>query len=71
MDSRRVNVSLTEAGAALIVSSRAARDAWLAEAIDAVLDLEEQQVLRDAARLIERLATFEGGAVPRPGRDTP
>ncbi|WP_433041316.1 MarR family winged helix-turn-helix transcriptional regulator [Dactylosporangium sp. CS-033363] len=58
-DARRVNVSLTPAGAGLVAQSRGAREAWLAAAIDDLLTEREQQVLAEASDLLARLAAYE------------
>jgi DNA-binding MarR family transcriptional regulator len=54
-DGRQVVVSLTDAGRALIEANRRKRDEWLAPRI-AVLTAEERRVLRDAARILDRIA---------------
>lgn len=59
-DGRRVNVELTDAGRRLVDENRATRDSWLADAIDAVLDEDEQQILLAAGSLLARLARVEG-----------
>ena len=64
-DARRVNVSLTPAGSAMVTESRGIRQAWLARAIDALLDEREQRVLAEAGELIGRLAGYDIG---EPGR---
>jgi DNA-binding MarR family transcriptional regulator len=64
-DARRVNVSLTPAGSAMVTESRGIRQAWLARAIDALLDEREQRVLAEAGELIGRLARYDTG---EPGR---
>lgn len=59
-DTRRTNIALTEVGRAVVGDSRNDRDKWLSAAIDAVLDAEQQALLIEAGRLLERLANFEG-----------
>ena len=43
----------------MISESRGIRQAWLTEAIDAVLDPAEQRVLAEASELIGRLAEYD------------
>lgn len=54
-DGRQVVFSLTEAGVALRGGGRQARRGWLAEAIDAELDADEQAALMAAVALLHRL----------------
>ncbi len=58
-DARRVNVRVTPGGSSMISESRDIRQAWLAKAIDAVLDEREQRVLAEAGELIGRLAEYD------------
>ncbi|WP_433201104.1 MarR family winged helix-turn-helix transcriptional regulator [Dactylosporangium sp. CS-047395] len=58
-DARRVNVSLTPAGADLVARNRGLREAWLAAAIDDLLTEREQRVLAEASDLLGRLAAYE------------
>jgi DNA-binding MarR family transcriptional regulator len=55
-DRRQVLVDLTDRGRELILADRRRRDAWLAQRLRE-LTPEERAVLRDAAPLIQRLAT--------------
>lgn len=63
-DSRRVNLRLTPAGADFAQRSRAARAAWVTEAVEAVLTNEEQRTLIAAGHLLERVAAWGGTASP-------
>jgi DNA-binding MarR family transcriptional regulator len=62
-DSRRTNLVLTEAGRAVVGDSRNDRDEWLSAAIDARLDADEQALLIEAGRLLERLSKFDAPTV--------
>jgi DNA-binding MarR family transcriptional regulator len=55
-DRRQVLVDLTDRGREIILADRRRRDAWLAQRLRE-LTPEERAVLRDAAPLIQRLAT--------------
>jgi DNA-binding MarR family transcriptional regulator len=55
-DGRQVLVDLTDRGREIILVDRRRRDAWLAQRLRE-LTPEERAVLRDAAPLIQRLAT--------------
>lgn len=68
VDARRVNITLTDAGERLLAENRAARDGWLADAIDALLDDDEQATLRAAGVLLERLARFDAVSIEKSGR---
>lgn len=59
IDTRRVNIHLTDAGQHLVAESRAERDSWLRAAILSLLNDEEQATLLAAGGLLERLAGFE------------
>lgn len=63
-DSRRTNISPTPAGTTVVGSSRNERYGWLARAIDAVLDEDQQTLLSEAGMLLERLSRFDGTADP-------
>jgi DNA-binding MarR family transcriptional regulator len=54
-DGRRTKIALTEAGRTTVREERLRRDGWLAKEI-ATFTPEEQQVLEQAAPLLERLA---------------
>ena len=64
-DARRVNVTLTDVGERLVAENRAARDSWLADAIDALLDDDEQATLWAAGVLLERLARFDAASIQK------
>ena len=55
-DGRQVLVDLTEQGREMLLADRRRRDAWLAQRLRE-LTAEERAVLREAAPLIQRLAT--------------
>jgi DNA-binding MarR family transcriptional regulator len=55
-DRRKVRISLTEAGLALVTEARATRDDWLAGAMAACLTKDEQAQLIAAGDLIRRVA---------------
>lgn len=55
-DGRQYLVSLTEAGADLVLAERRRREAWLSERL-AELTAEERATVRAAVPIIERLAT--------------
>ncbi|MDI5973440.1 winged helix DNA-binding protein [Streptomyces sp. SL13] len=58
-DARRVRLSVTDAGMELAARFRDERDTWLGRAVEAVLSEDEQRVLAEAGRLMERLSHFE------------
>ncbi|MBB1154697.1 MULTISPECIES: MarR family winged helix-turn-helix transcriptional regulator [Amycolatopsis] len=58
-DARKVRIVLTGRGREVVARSRRERDSWLGRAITALLDDEEQRVLRAAGELMERLAGYE------------
>ena len=55
-DARRAFVELTQAGADLVQSTRAAREDWLSRMLDRELDAREREVLERAVALLRRLA---------------
>lgn len=55
-DGRKVLVSATEAGRAVVERSSATREAWLSKAISGTLSVEERRVLDQAAAIMDRLA---------------
>jgi DNA-binding MarR family transcriptional regulator len=55
-DGRRTLIELTPAGREILEQDRASRDGWLARAIAADLSLEEQELLRGAVALLQRLS---------------
>ncbi len=56
-DGRQVVFSLTEAGTRRLDSLRHAKETWLADAIEARLDGDDQAVLARAIDLLKRLAS--------------
>ena len=58
-DKRRTLISATAEGRALIVTIPAAREAWLAGAMHALLRPGERQVLEQAAEIMNRIADAE------------
>ncbi|MDE3134287.1 MAG: MarR family transcriptional regulator [Acidobacteriota bacterium] len=54
-DGRRTQIALTSAGRAALGVDRAAREGWLGHEI-AAFSAEEQEILREAVRLLQRLA---------------
>ena len=57
-DKRLVLVSLTERGTAIVLADRRRRDHWLAQRLRE-LTPDERAVLREAAPILERLATTD------------
>jgi DNA-binding MarR family transcriptional regulator len=55
-DGRRWFVDLTPAGAAKLEATRAAREDWLNQTLDAQLDADERELLRRALQLLDRMA---------------
>jgi DNA-binding MarR family transcriptional regulator len=55
-DRRQVIVSISEGGRQKLFAARASREQWLHKRITARLSREEQIVLKEAVRLLERLA---------------
>jgi DNA-binding MarR family transcriptional regulator len=55
-DGRKVLVSATAAGRALVERSAATREAWLSKAISNTLNAEEHRVMIRAAEIMDRLA---------------
>jgi len=55
-DGRRVLVELTRTGREVLEADRRQREGWLARGIADDLDADEQRVLRDAVKLLRRLA---------------
>jgi DNA-binding MarR family transcriptional regulator len=58
-DGRKTLISATSAGRALFDTIPAAREAWLTGAVLSLLQPEEQQVLRTAAAIMNRIADAE------------
>jgi DNA-binding MarR family transcriptional regulator len=55
-DGRRAFVELTPHGRKTLKDTRAAREDWLAQALDGELDERERQVVREALGLLARIA---------------
>lgn len=55
-DKRKTRISLTVSGATTLEHHRSRRERWLAEAIQHCLSEQEQSILFEAGKLIERLA---------------
>jgi DNA-binding MarR family transcriptional regulator len=55
-DGRQVLITITAAGAALLAEDRRRREAWLAQRLRE-LTADERAVLRDAAPILDRLAS--------------
>jgi DNA-binding MarR family transcriptional regulator len=55
-DGRRAFVELTPAGLEKVQATRAAREDWLAQALDRELDASELDLLRRAMALLDRVA---------------
>jgi DNA-binding MarR family transcriptional regulator len=58
-DARKVRIVLTAAGQEMVARSRRERDSWLGQSIAALLDDNEQQLLRVAGDLMQRLAGYQ------------
>ncbi|MFE3169269.1 MarR family winged helix-turn-helix transcriptional regulator [Streptomyces sp. NPDC059224] len=63
-DRRKVRIVLTGEGQSVVAASRRERDSWLGQAIEALLEPDEQQLLRAAGDLMQRLAAYESPANP-------
>ena len=61
-DGRRVLLTPTSAGRRVVAELLDERETWLGRAVAACLDDDEQELLRRAGALLERLAAFEGSA---------
>jgi len=59
-DGRRTLIEITTAGKEVLTRNMRQRDAWLALAMSTELSATEQELLRIAAPLLERLADAEG-----------
>jgi len=57
-DKRKVRLSLTQEGTDLVYQSRARRDQWLSDAMEACLSVQEQEQLLAAGELIQRVAVW-------------
>ena len=58
-DARGVRLHLNDSGRAAVSQVRRERDTWLGQAIERVLDEDEQRTLARAGKLIQRLAEYE------------
>jgi DNA-binding MarR family transcriptional regulator len=58
-DKRKVNISLSEAGANMLLQFRHERDEWLAGAIDATYTEAEKELLKQALEPLSRLVEFK------------
>jgi DNA-binding MarR family transcriptional regulator len=68
-DGRRQLLGITGNGRALLIRDMRQRDAWLAVAMSAGLSPTEQELLRLAAQLMDRLADAPGPAVRAAGTE--
>jgi DNA-binding MarR family transcriptional regulator len=55
-DGRKTLISATDEGRALVRTIPAAREAWLSGAVRSLLEPDEEQVLLEAARIMNRIA---------------
>ncbi|WP_058911421.1 MarR family winged helix-turn-helix transcriptional regulator [Entomohabitans teleogrylli] len=62
-DRRKVRLFLTPAGRKRLEESRLLRDAWLCQAMDALLSEEEKKLLARAGTLMDKLAGFSSPGV--------
>lgn len=58
-DGRKVRIQVTEQGRAVDARRRSERHSWLGRAIETQLDEHEQQLLRTAGELIERITGYD------------
>ncbi|BBZ43714.1 MarR family winged helix-turn-helix transcriptional regulator [Mycobacterium parmense] len=58
LDGRQIRIQVTDQGRAVNARRRGERHSWLGRAIVSQLDEEEQQLLRTAGELIERIAGY-------------
>ncbi|ELQ15437.1 MarR family transcriptional regulator [Pseudomonas fluorescens BRIP34879] len=61
-DRRRSWIGLSAAGRKVLQASRARRDEWLAEAVQACLSVSEREQLEAAGLLMEKLSRYSGSA---------
>lgn len=61
-DRRRSWIGLSAAGLEVLQASRARRDEWLAEAVQACLSVSEREQLEAAGLLMEKLSRYSGSA---------
>ncbi|WP_338490596.1 MarR family transcriptional regulator [Pseudomonas trivialis] len=59
-DRRRSWISLSASGREVLQASRARRDEWLAEAVQACLSASEREQLEAAGLLMEKLSRYSG-----------
>jgi DNA-binding MarR family transcriptional regulator len=64
-DARRVRLSVTDAGTAVLADIRGERDTWFGRAVEATLTPAEQRKLVDAGLLLQRIAEFDEIEVAR------
>ncbi len=64
-DGRRVLIDITTSGKDVLIRDVRQRDAWLALAISTELTATEQELLRLAAQLMEKLADAQGAPALR------
>lgn len=55
-DGRRTLIELTDSGREVLAADRAAREGWLAKAIESDLSEQERAVLAEAVKLLRRIA---------------
>lgn len=70
-DSRRVRLSVTERGSAVVSDFRSERDTWFGRAVEAVLSPDEQRLLLAAGRLLQRLAEYKQTVPTNPSTTEP
>jgi len=58
-DKRKVMISLTETGEKMILQVRSERDEWLAKAIAATCDIEDQEIIKRALKPLTKIVDFE------------
>ena len=64
-DRRRTRLVITQKGRALLIEDARRKDAWLAGVLSAALTEAERDILRIAARLLDRVSDY-GAAAPPP-----
>ncbi|HEX3842164.1 MAG TPA: MarR family transcriptional regulator [Acidimicrobiales bacterium] len=63
-DRRQIFISSTAKGNEIVASARRSRGEWLTRALSNYFDQEEQEVLVNAVRLLDRLVDCEEGSFP-------
>ena len=58
-DKRKVMISLTETGEKMILQVRSERDEWLAKAMAATCDIEDQEIIKRALKPLTKIVDFE------------